>query len=214
MSDDLVTQLCIEDIAFERNYRRLFGGITAELNAGEILQVQGANGAGKSTLLRMLAGYIEPLHGKILWRSKSIFVARHGYQQQLHYLGHQNGLKPQLTVLENLRLSLALAAVKFDADLAHQTLAQLQIAQVARQPVYQLSAGQCRRAALARLLLKPCQLWILDEPTTALDAAGQQTLLAMLNQHCARGGMAILAAHQPLQLLNPPQVIALGERIV
>lgn len=213
MSDDSRLQLCIEDITFERNYQPLFSGINAQVNAGEILQIHGANGAGKSTLLRMLAGYVEPGSGNILWQGQSIYRRRHGYQQQLHYLGHLNGLKSHLSIRENLELSLALAAVKCTAELIQQTVARLQLDHVATQPVWQLSAGQRRRAALARLLLISCPLWILDEPTTALDVAGQRLLITLLNQHSENGGIAILAAHQQLALHTPPKVIALGEGI-
>jgi heme exporter protein A len=210
MPYDMHAQLLLADIAFERNFQWLFRGINASVNAGDILQIVGANGAGKSTLLRMLGGYMEPAQGNILWQQKPINQWGVVYQQQLHYLGHQNGLKPTLTIMENLRLGMALAAQPFHANQARQILDELHIARHANQPVISLSAGQCRRAALARLLLKPCQLWLLDEPATALDTQGQALLKKYLQEHQQRGGITILAAHQELGLSNAIQKIVLG----
>jgi heme exporter protein A len=210
MSYHTRAELRITDLAFERNYRWLFSGITAQLSAGETLLVQGANGTGKSTLLRMLAGYIQPAHGDIFWQQQSISHLADDYQQQLHYLGHQNGLKPALTVMENLRLTMALAAKKFDIEQAAAILQELQIKSLAAQMVSQLSAGQSRRAALARLLLNPCQLWLLDEPNTALDAQGQKLLTDLLNKHRAQGGVTVLVAHQELALDHTVRRIALA----
>ncbi|MES2219146.1 MAG: cytochrome c biogenesis heme-transporting ATPase CcmA [Pseudomonadota bacterium] len=209
MSYDTRTELQIDSIAFERNYCWLFSGISTTLSAGETLLVQGMNGTGKSTLLRMLAGYIEPAQGDIFWRQKSIRKLQMDYQQQLHYLGHQNGLKPTLTVMENLRLNMALAGKKFAATAAQQILEELAIANLAKQTVNQLSAGQCRRAALARLLLNPCQLWLLDEPTTALDVEGQAVLTRFMNQHTTHGGIIVLVAHQELGVTGIMKKIAL-----
>jgi heme exporter protein A len=210
MSYNSRAELQLNDLAFERNYSWLFSGITAQLNAGETLLVQGANGTGKSTLLRMLAGYILPAQGDILWQQQSINQLQEDYQQQLHYLGHQNALKPTLTVMENLRLMMALAVKKFVAEQALEMLAQLNIKPLANQMVSQLSAGQSRRAALARLLLNPCQLWLLDEPNTALDAQGQSLLTHAVNQHRARGGMIVLVAHHELALDHTLKRIALS----
>jgi heme exporter protein A len=209
MSYDTHAELLVTNIAFERNYQWLFSNINTTLNAGETLLVQGANGTGKSTLLRVLAGYVEPAQGDILWQQQSIRKVQQDYQQQLHYLGHQNGLKPMLTVMENLRLSMALADKKFDAGQAQQALEELAIGQLATRTVSQLSAGQCRRAALARLLLNPCQVWLLDEPTTALDVQGQELLMGFLHEHSARGGMTVLVAHQELGVKGSVKKIVL-----
>src|SRR5438046_786881 len=100
--------LLIKNIAFERNYQFLFSQVHCELQAGEILQIRGENGSGKSTLLRILASYLEPHEGNISWHGKCITLHRDTYQQQLHYIGHQNGIKPYLTVYENLELTSAL----------------------------------------------------------------------------------------------------------
>ena len=210
MSYDMRAQLLLADIAFERNYQWLFREINASVNAGGTLQIVGANGAGKSTLLRMLAGYIEPAQGNILWQQKPITQWGVGFQQQLQYLGHQNGLKPTLTIMENLRLGMALAAKPFSLSHAGQILDELHLARHANQAIANLSAGQCRRAALARILLRPCQLWLLDEPATALDAQGQLVLKKYLDEHQQRGGITILAAHQELGLSNEIQKIVLG----
>ena len=193
-----LTKFSIDDLAFERNNRFLFSNINCSLQAGELLQIRGANGSGKSTLLRILAGYIEPQTGKILWQGQSITEQRDTYQQQLHYVGHQNGVKPNLTVYENLQLNCALIGIP--AAPAHLYKIIERIGLINATQTSQLSAGQTRRLALARLLLQPAPLWILDEPTTALDSQAQEFLLTILNEHLKNNGIAIVATHQDLSL--------------
>src|SRR5437762_3167689 len=113
--------LILENLAFERNYQLLFHSINHRVNAGEILQIRGANGCGKSTLLRILAGYIEPQTGTVLWNGQAIFQ-HEIYQQALCYIGHQNGIKPNLSTYENLKLYCALIAKKVDSTLLRSAL--------------------------------------------------------------------------------------------
>lgn len=190
--------LTLDHLAFERNHELLFSDIEHTLRTGEVTQVRGANGCGKSTLLRMLAGYIEPQQGAILWQQQNITNIRDEYQQHLCYIGHQNGLKPYLTVYENLQLNTLLAGLMISREHVFDVLERMQLRRLAEQQVISLSAGQARRLALARLLLGEKRLWILDEPITALDAAGQVLLEDLLQQHTATGGMAIIATHQDL----------------
>jgi heme exporter protein A len=204
--------LQIDDLAFLRNDVMLFRNLSCQLVAGNVLQILGKNGSGKSTLLRVLAGYTQTEIGKISWRGKSITDQRDAYQQQLHYVGHQNGVKQNLTAAENLQLANALRGTTCTSGHIKKILEQVGLSHAADTEAAHLSAGQGRRLALARLLLNPAQLWILDEPTTALDSAGQILLYTLLNQHLAQQGSVILATHQVLSLSKPAQTIQLGEQ--
>ena len=207
--------IVINNLAFERNYHFLFNEINSSLNPGELLQVRGANGSGKSTLLRILAGYIEPHAGNILWQNKCIFKQRDQYQQQIQYLGHQNGLKPNLTVYENLQLNFALINQKPDSLKISAALKKVDLYHLQHKQIQYLSAGQARRLALSRLLLRDAPLWILDEPTTALDIHGQQLFADLLQQHLAADGMIVLTAHHELTYLNKIKTLELqGEQNV
>ena len=187
--------LSIQHLAFQRNNELLFSEVSLELQAGEMLQVRGDNGCGKSTLLRILAGYIYPETGSVLWQGKNIFQNLDDYSEAISYLGHQNGLKPHLTVYENLKLACALSGIKAQPDALKNVLYAMKLTHAEKTQAVYLSAGQKRRLALARLQLIPTRLWILDEPATALDHAGQHLLAEMLKLHLAQGGMAIVATH-------------------
>jgi heme exporter protein A len=191
-----VNILDLQQLSFERDHCFLFENLCATLHSGEILQVKGANGSGKTTLLRILASFIAVKNKSVLWNQQCIVKQRVCYQQALHYIGHQSGVKPHLTVKENLKLntalqggddvSIATAIVKTGLQNQQDTRAQL------------LSAGQLRRLALARLILTSRPLWILDEPAAALDTAGQALLTQLMTDHIFQGGMAIVATHQNL----------------
>jgi heme exporter protein A len=202
----------IHDLTFERNDVVLFHDIHCTLHNGDLLQISGANGSGKSTLLRILAGFIQPEHGKILWQDKCIFTEAEEYQQHVHYLGHQNGIKHNLSVYENLQLRAALNAQLFDAEKIKKIIEYIDLTTVTHSLASTLSAGQRRRLALARLLLHPAALWILDEPMAALDSNGFALLTDMLNQHLNNNGMVIMATHQTLPLMKPCKTIQLQER--
>jgi heme exporter protein A len=204
--------LQIEDLAFIRNDVMLFSNLSCQLDAGNVLQILGENGSGKSTLLRILAGYMHAETGNISWHAKSITAHRDVYQQQLHYVGHQNGVKQNLTAAENLQLYRALRGTTCTSGHIKNILEQVGLGHAANTEASRLSAGQGRRLALGRLLLDPAPLWILDEPTTALDSAGQILLHTLLNQHLAAQGSVIVATHQSLSLTKPAQTIQLGEQ--
>lgn len=177
----------IRGLALRRGPRVLFEGLGFELAPGQILHLQGANGAGKTSLLETLAGLRRAVQGEI-----------RGLPEPggLHWLGHRNALNLNLSVLENLRFWCGLngvAEVGIGGALERVGLARLRH-RVARS----LSAGQKRRAALARLLLSPRPLWLLDEPLDGLDRQGLDLFAALLGEHAADGGVAVVTSHQPL----------------
>ncbi|MCD6038784.1 MAG: cytochrome c biosis protein CcmA [Gammaproteobacteria bacterium] len=205
----MTTQLRIDQLQFERQDEIILQQINVALHASEILQIWGANGSGKSTLLRIIAGFIEPHAGSIQWRNQSIFCQLDTYQQQLRYLGHQNGVKPSLTVYENLCLYSALTASRINSRILNQVLDHMNLQSLSQTPTRYLSAGQLRRLSLAKLLLNPAPLWILDEPLTALDSEGQDFFKAALLNHLSTEGIAIIATHH-LDLTLSTQTLHLG----
>lgn len=204
--------LTLKNISFERDYfHTLFSEVHLQLQPGECLQIKGANGSGKSTLLRIVAGFIIPTQGEILWKNSPITTQQEYYQQQLQYLGHQNALKPHLSVYENLQFFCALQAIRINDATIKKIIARIGLtAETLKQTQY-LSAGQKRRLALAKFLLHPAPLWMMDEPTTSLDASGQILLAEMIETHLASGGMAIIATHHTIPAHDPIE-ITLGER--
>lgn len=192
--------LTFTNLTLERYDKRLFKPVSGVLRSGELLQITGTNGSGKSTLLRMIAGFIEPHTGCVRWHGQDVLTQRADYQQQVHYVGHQHGIKAYLTLTENLQLYAALRGDTISTSMMTTVLDKLGLAYHAEQQTQHLSAGQKRRLSLARLLIKPLPLWILDEPATALDAEGQKLLLQLIIQQLESGGMVLLATHQLLQL--------------
>ena len=166
------------------------------LNAGEWVQITGSNGAGKTTLLRLLTGLSRPDAGEVLWQGQPLHQVRDSYHQNLLWIGHQPGIKTRLTALENLHF------YHRDGDAAQclEALAQAGLAGFEDIPVNQLSAGQQRRVALARLWLTRATLWILDEPFTAIDVNGVDRLTQRMAQHTEQGGIVILTTHQQLNV--------------
>ncbi|ELR6224750.1 cytochrome c biogenesis heme-transporting ATPase CcmA [Escherichia coli] len=184
------------ELLCERDERTLFSGLSFTLNAGEWVQITGSNGAGKTTLLRLLTGLSRPDAGEVLWQGQPLHQVRDSYHQNLLWIGHQPGIKTRLTALENLHF------YHRDGDTAQclEALAQAGLAGFEDIPVNQLSAGQQRRVALARLWLTRATLWILDEPFTAIDVNGVDRLTQRMAQHTEKGGIVILTTHQPLNV--------------
>ena len=180
-----------------RDERVLFSDLNFNITPGEIVQVEGQNGAGKTSLLRILAGLAQPESGEVRWQGEAIGRARDAFHRQLLFLGHQAGVKALLTPFENLAFYQSLMG-KPDYDAIWQALAQVGLLGYEEVPVGQLSAGQQRRVALARLWLSRALLWVLDEPLTAIDRQGVELLMAQFEQQAARGGMVLLTTHQPL----------------
>ncbi|EGB5537674.1 TPA: cytochrome c biogenesis heme-transporting ATPase CcmA [Escherichia coli] len=184
------------ELLCERDERTLFSGLSFTLNAGEWVQITGSNGAGKTTLLRLLTGLSRPDAGEVLWQGQPLHQVRDSYHQNLLWIGHQPGIKTRLTALENLHF------YHRDGDTAQclEALAQAGLAGFEDIPVNQLSAGQQRRVALARLWLTRATLWILDEPFTAIDVNGVDRLTQRMALHTEQGGIVILTTHQPLNV--------------
>jgi heme exporter protein A len=201
--------LAVRDLACLRGDRRLFRRLALELAPGQWLRVLGSNGTGKTSLLRLLAGLGIPDAGEVLWRGQGIRQHREIYARELLYLGHLPALKDDLTPVQNLQFACALAGQPASAAAVAEALGQFGLARQSGLPCRVLSAGQRRRAALARLALAQAQtLWVLDEPFTALDVQAVAMLCQVIEGHLARGGMAVLTSHQEVPL-NP----ALGTQL-
>jgi heme exporter protein A len=185
-----------ENLSCVRDDRTLFATLNFSLTAGNVLLLEGKNGSGKTSLLRILCGFREPDQGQVLWNGEAI--ADSSYYADMAYIGHLDGIKKELTVLENLRLSVALAQVgRYSIQ---QALAKVQLAGYDDALVQTLSAGQKRRLSLARLLITHNQLWILDEPFTSLDRQGIALIETLMSEHCASGGMIVLTSHHDINL--------------
>ena len=194
-----------KDLTLARGGRIVLAGLSLQLAAGEAMVVTGPNGAGKSTLLRALAGLLRPQSGSIVLRGTNE-PDQPGISA--HYIGHADAMKATLTAQENLVFWASMLGGEAGAS-PTEALAAFGLAHVLHLPVGYLSAGQKRRVALARLLVAPRPLWLLDEPTTALDAASQERLAGLMQKHLDRGGLVMAATHSPLGL-TAPRSLALG----
>lgn len=181
-----------------RQDRILFEQLSLQLKAGHLLQIAGKNGAGKSSLLRLLANLASPTDGQIYFLQQPLAQAAAEYATNLCYIGHHSGIHEHLTAIENISFWRASSAVAAADD--YQLLAQLGLAGLEDIPCRMLSAGQQRRVSLARLWFTPRQIWILDEPFTALDQAAITLLQQHFLTHLQGGGGIILTTHQPLTL--------------
>lgn len=181
----------------------MFSGLRFAVSPGQCLQVTGANGAGKTTLLRTLAGLLEPEDGEIRWSGQPVRTRSLEFQREFIYLGHQPALKDDLTGRENLRFGAALRGATPPGGLGpaiDAALADVGAAALADRPVRSLSTGQRRRIALAALRVSAARLWLLDEPVTNLDAAGQAVVASMVAAQLEAGGIVVAATHQDLGL--------------
>ncbi|NTV95457.1 MAG: cytochrome c biogenesis heme-transporting ATPase CcmA [Thiobacillus sp.] len=192
--------LTVHDLACARGDRTLFAGMNFQLRQGELLLVQGGNGRGKTSLLRLLTGLSHPLAGEIRWRGQAVADCRELYHREMAYLGHLNGIKDELTPVENLRLAAELAGTPMAAATAEHALVDIGLARCLDLPCRVLSFGQRRRVALAGLVSSGSLLWILDEPLTGLDVHGVALVEGLLRNHVGQGGMVVATTHQPLAL--------------
>jgi len=186
------------DLACLRGERLVFGGVDFALSAGEALLVTGANGSGKSSLLRVMAGLLRPVTGTLHWRGRPVTEDREAFAAELRYVGHLDAIKPVLTVAENLAFWAQLAG--HGPDAVARGLEALGIGHLAGLPARVLSAGQRRRLGLARLIAAPTPLWLLDEPTVALDTASVAAVEAAIAEHRAAGGIAVVSTNAPVSL--------------
>lgn len=181
-----------------RGNREIFSGLDFDVSAGEIVAVRGPNGAGKTSLLRILAGLLRPAAGKVELTGADTELT---LAEQAHYFGHRDALKPSLTVAENLAFwvrYLGASRAAAEAPTAAEALSLVGLEPLADLPAAYLSAGQRRRLGLGRLLAAPRPIWLLDEPTAALDVGGQVFLADVMGRHLAGGGLIMAATHGPL----------------
>jgi len=188
------------DLAARRGSSRLFSSLSFSVESGCALFVTGANGTGKTTLLRILAGLGAPFAGTVRWRGVDVGPFAQSLREDTVYGGHLPALKDELTAEENLAALVALTGETVEPARLRDALASVSLDRQARLPARALSQGQRRRLGLARLTLAHRPLWLLDEPATALDTAGIALLKRLLTGHLERGGCALVATHQPLEL--------------
>ncbi|WP_295450528.1 cytochrome c biogenesis heme-transporting ATPase CcmA [uncultured Thiodictyon sp.] len=185
-----------------RGDRLLFSGLDLQIDAGTLLHVRGRNGSGKTTLLRTLCGLFTQDAGEVRWKGESIRTLAEDYRSDLLYLGHLNGIKGDLTGVENLRLAATLDGDRIGVDAVWSALGRIGLTGFEDLPTRMLSQGQKKRVALARLILSRAPLWILDEPFTALDVAAVDLLQGLIADHVAAGGLAVLTTHQEVPLTS------------
>ncbi len=190
--------LQVRGIACRRGVALLFSGLDFEVAGGELLCVRGPNGCGKTTLLRCVTGLTRPDDGAVLWKGVSTRTDALAMHAGMAFSGHLPGLKDDLSAEENLEFALRLRGATVSVEQRREALAAVGLEKRRRLPARRLSAGQRRRIGLARLSLDPAELWVLDEPLTALDDAGQALFIEFLDRHLARGGLALAATHHRL----------------
>lgn len=183
-----------------RGEHTLFSNVSLSINPGELMFVGGPNGSGKTSLLRLLCGLSLPDEGEIVWDGVNIQELQDNYRSILTYLGHLGGIKDDLTAVENLHISCALAGDAIDEEQAIDALERIGLAGREQLPAKVLSQGQRRRVALARLLVTQTKLWILDEPLTALDVAAVELIKQILERNLQNGGMVIMTTHQEIHM--------------
>jgi heme exporter protein A len=183
-----------------RGERLVFENLSFRVRAGEALLLTGPNGSGKSSLLRLMAGLLRPEAGRLAWGGAAVSDDPDTHRARIHYVGHLDATKPALTVAENLEFYAALRGHRADAAVIAHALERFDLERLAATPARFLSQGQRRRAALARLLAAPAPLWLLDEPTLALDDASLARLGAVLSDHLGGGGHLVAATHAPIAL--------------
>ncbi len=193
--------LSVSGLHLWRGDRHVLRGVSFAANPGQCVLLTGKNGAGKTTLLRAIAGLLDPEEGQVSWRGAPARQTRDTFHSELAYLGHEPPLKGDLSARENLKFTIGIrrAVLRDEIDAA---LARTGAEPFADRSVRMLSAGQRRRVALAGVMLTGAVLWLLDEPTTNLDADGQQLVGNLIDEQVGRGGIVVAAVHHTLQLTN------------
>jgi heme exporter protein A len=183
-----------------RGTRRLFKDLNFSAAPGQLIEIRGTNGSGKTSLLRILCGLAQPSEGEVRWNGKNIRSMGEEYFAEMSYVAHQNGVKDELTAVENLRIAGGVSGKAIAEKDAHDMLAHFGLARERQLPARFLSAGQRRRVALARLRTSQARLWILDEVLTSLDTAAVELSSQFISEHLRKGGIAIMATHQDLNI--------------
>ena len=199
--------LSASDLCLLRGDRCLFQQLEFALNCGELLVVEGTNGSGKTSLLRGIAGLLEFATGQITWDGENTRDAYQEFRSDLVWLSHRVGFKDELNLIENLRFESALRSSSMEKIDA--VIERLGLARLTSLPFRYLSAGQQRRVALARLLLANARLWLMDEPFTNLDKAGQALVAELIAEHLSDGGLCVVASHQAVEIDAPTKRVTL-----
>ncbi len=194
----------------ERDDRLLFQNLDFDLGEGQVLQVKGSNGSGKTTLLRILCGLNDNFTGNIYWYGQAVARHRDEFLASLLYLGHRVGVNMVLSPLENLRWACNLQAPTSDEKIV-MALEKLDLRGFEDSPCHNLSAGQKQRVSLARLLVSPARLWVLDEPFTTLDIYGVAALEELLAEHVSAGGAVVVTTHHALSVNTDIQYLNLDD---
>lgn len=192
-------RLQAENLSCIRDDRHLFDDLSFTLNRGQVLLLEGRNGSGKTSLLRILCGIRQPDDGVVSWNGEDIFRLGPDYHAHMAYVGHKDGVKLDLTVYENLKLARGLG-LPSDTIGIDDALEQVELWDFDQAVARNLSAGQQRRLALARLLVTQAQLWVLDEPFTSLDTHGIGIVEGIFARHVAAGGMLAVTSHHQVEL--------------
>lgn len=212
------TLLQLHNLSCERDERILFSGLNVSVAAGDIVQIEGPNGSGKTTLLRILTTISNDYLGEVSWQGQALAKVKLDYLSQLLHIGHLPGIKKALTPRENLMWYASMNnthEVHLDMQQrVEQALTEVGLYGYEDQPCFQLSAGQARRVALARLFFTPARVWILDEPFTAIDQAGVEHLQNLMVEHAAGGGCVILSTHQDMTLTNVKKINLMNHRVI
>ena len=194
-------KLSADNLTLIRGERCLFQGLSFALESGGLLLLEGRNGCGKTSLMRAIAGMLSLETGQVFWDDNPVEKQRQDFHGALVWLAHRTGLKGDLTLVENLGFERSLRAQSsIDADAVYERLG---ISRLKKLILRSLSAGQQRRVALARMLLADVPLWFMDEPFTNLDREGRALVIELVEEHLAKGGMCVMAAHQDVELKAP-----------
>ncbi len=199
--------LSANDLCIVRGDRCLFSELEFALNSGELLFIAGSNGSGKTSLLRGIAGLLDFATGHVTWDGRKILDDYQLFRSEVVWLSHRVGFKDELNLIENLQFESALRASSMDKSAP--VIERLGLARLTDLPFRYLSAGQQRRVALARMLLANARLWLMDDPFTNLDKAGQGLVAELIAEHVGSGGLCIAASHQTVEIAAPTNRVML-----